>query len=349
MDLHEGSGDKKPPEPLVLGIDLGGTKILTAVFDADGELLSRERSATPGEKGQAAVIQAIWQSAQKALEQAHIGSEQLAAIGVGAPGPSNPHTGVLYASPNLPHWKHTPLKEILEKKFGRQTFLVNDANAAALAEYKYGAGRGACCFIYVTISTGIGGGMVIDGEIYSGAIGTAMEIGHMTVDQTGPRCHCGNIGCWEALASGTAMAGEAQRRIEGGESSILLDLAEGELRQVTARTIKSGAEAGDDLAKKMVARTSHYLGIGFANLINLFNPDVIAIGGGVANMGDMLLQPAYQIAKQRAFPQAYDAVRFVPATLGRDSGVRGAAACALQGVQDALPLDSDRDPNRKHP
>ncbi|MEJ2640389.1 MAG: ROK family protein, partial [Desulfosarcinaceae bacterium] len=233
--------------------------------------------------------------------------------------------------------------------FGRQTFLVNDANAAALAEYKYGAGRGACCFIYVTISTGIGGGMVIDGEIYSGAIGTAMEIGHMTVDQTGPRCHCGNIGCWEALASGTAMAGEAQRRIEGGESSILLDLAEGELRQVTARTIKSGAEAGDDLAKKMVARTSHYLGIGFANLINLFNPDVIAIGGGVANMGDMLLQPAYQIAKQRAFPQAYDAVRFVPATLGRDSGVRGAAACALQGVQDALPLDSDRDPNRKHP
>jgi len=321
------------PDPLSLGIDLGGTKILTAVATAQGKMLSRDHSVTPATKGQEAVVQSILESIGRALEQAGIAASQLSAIGVGAPGLSNPETGILFTSPNLPGWRDVPLRDVIEKELGKKAFLINDANAAALGELYFGAAKGAHHFIYITISTGIGGGIIIDGEVYTGSIGTAGEVGHMTIDDDGPPCNCGNRGCWETLASGTAMAREARKQIKEGARTSILGYAEGDVEKVTAQVIHNAAKEGDSLAKELITRTGYYVGVGLANLVNIFNPELIVIGGGLSNIGDMLLEPAYKVAGERAFKESYRTVRFALAKLGRDSGVLGAAAFALQEMK----------------
>ncbi len=321
-------------EPLILGVDLGGSKILTAVTNAQGKMLSRDHGITPAAKGPEAVIQSILESAGRALAQAGIATSELGAIGLGAPGLSNPETGILFTSPNLPGWQDVPLRDIIEKELGKKTFLINDANAAALGEFCFGAGQGVRHFIYITISTGIGGGIIIDGKIYTGASGAAGEVGHMTIDDNGPLCNCGNTGCWETLASGTALAREARRQIKEGARTSILDYADGDTEKVTAQVIHTAAEQGDDLAKELITRTGYYVGVGLANLINIFNPELIVIGGGLSNIGNMLLEPAYKVAGERAFKPAYQAVRFASAELGRDSGVLGAAAFALQEMRE---------------
>ena len=320
-------------EPLALGIDLGGTKILTAVVNSQGKMLSRDHSITPATKGHEAVIKSILESAGHALGQAGITTSALSAIGVGAPGLSNPETGILFTSPHLPKLKDVPLRDIIEKELGKKAFLINDANAAALGELYFGAGRGTRHFIYVTISTGIGGGIVIDGKIYTGALGTAGEVGHMTINDKGPLCNCGNRGCWETLASGTALAWETKERIKDGGKTSILDYVGGDVEKVTAEVIHQAAQEGDALARELISQTGYYIGVGLANLINIFNPELIVIGGGLSNIGDMLLEPAFKEAKARAFKQPYGAVHFAQAELGRNSGVLGAAAFALEEIK----------------
>jgi glucokinase len=318
----------KASRPLILGVDLGGTKILTAVVDPKGEIVSRDHSVTPSAKGPESVVQAILDSAERTLQQAGIRPSDLRTIGVGAPGLSDPQTGVLFTSPNLPGWDNVPLGDIVQEKFGQKVFLINDGNAAAVGEFYFGAGRASRNFIYVTLSTGIGGGIMIDGRIYTGANGTAGEIGHMTIDPQGPPCNCGNIGCWEQLGSGTALAREARSEILAGAPTSILNRAGGDPEKVNAEIIHRAAEEGDSLAMELIARTGMYVGIGLANLINIFNPERIVIGGGLSNIGDMLLEPAYREAERRAFQQSFQAVRFLRAELGRNSGVLGAAAFA---------------------
>jgi glucokinase len=325
--LYENADD------LILGVDLGGTKILTAVTNSRGEMLSRDHSITPAKKGHEAVIQSILESAYRALEQADVAISELTAIGIGAPGLSNPEAGILFTSPNLPGCRDVPLRDIMQERLGKKTFLINDANAAALGEFYFGAARGARNFIYVTISTGIGGGVVINDKIYTGAIGAAGEVGHMTIDDNGPICNCGSRGCWETLASGTALAREARHRIKEGVRTSILEYAEGDVEKVTAQVIHSAAEQGDSFAKELIARTGYYVGVGLANLINIFNPELIVIGGGLSNIGDMLLEPAFKVAGERAYKEAFQAVRFASAELGRNSGVLGAAAFALQEIK----------------
>jgi glucokinase len=325
-------GTKMPDnlECLTLGIDLGGSKILTAVVDPQGEVLSVDESVTPVTDKREAVIQSVVDSAHRALKQAGVAVSKVCAIGIGAAGISNPEAGILFTSPNLPGLRNVLLRDIMQERLGKRTFLINDANAAALGEFYFGAAQGVHNFVYVTLSTGIGGGIVINGKIYTGAIGAAGEVGHMTIDENGPICNCGNRGCWEMLASGTALAREARNRIrEGGRTSIL-EYAEGDIEKVTAQAIHSAARQGDSLAKELIARTGHYVGVGLANLINIFNPELIVIGGGLSSIGDMLLKPAFKVAGERAFKEAFQAVRFASAGLGRNSGVLGAAAFALQ-------------------
>jgi glucokinase len=324
-------------DDLILGIDLGGTKILTAVANSKGKMLSRDHSITPASRGYEAVIQSILESANHALEQADVTISELTAVGIGAPGLSNPETGVLFTSPNLPGWRDVPLRDIMQEKLNRKTFLINDANAAALGEFHFGAARGVRNFIYITLSTGIGGGIFIDGKIYSGAIGAAGEVGHMTIDDDGPICNCGNRGCWETLASGTALAREAKYRIKEGVTTSILEYAEGDIENVTAQIVQSAAENGDSLAKELIAQTGYYVGVGLANLINIFNPELIVIGGGLSNIGDMLLKPAFKVAGERAYRESFRATRFVSAGLGRNSGVLGAAAFALQETKRQSP------------
>jgi len=328
-------------EPLVLGIDLGGTKILTAVANSRGEMLSRDHSITPAGEGHGVVIQSILESVHRSLNQAEVGISELTAIGIGAPGVSNPETGILFTSPNLAGWQDVPLRDIVEKELGKKAFLINDANAAAVGEFYFGAGRGARNFIYVTISTGIGAGIIIDGRIYTGALGTAGEVGHITIDDNGPICHCGNRGCWATLASGTALAREARYQIEQGAKTSILDYAGGTMENLTAEVIHKAAEAGDSLARKLIDQVGYYFGVGLANLINIFDPELIVVGGGLSNIGDMLLEPAFKVAGDRAFKEAYKAVRFALAELGRNSGVLGAAAFALEEMKKTQKLTGE--------
>ncbi len=320
---------------LILGIDLGGTKILTSVVNPEGEMLSRDHSVTPAADGPDGVIQAILSSAGRALDGASVAIDRISAVGVGAPGLTDTEAGLLFTSPNLPGWKDVPLRDIIQEKLKKKAFLINDGNAAALGEYYFGAAKGARHFVYVTISTGIGGGIVVDGKILNGFQGMAGEIGHMTISDEGPPCHCGNQGCWEALASGTALAKAARKQIEAGADTTILRLADGKIQNVTAQTVQSAAEKGDPVAHQLILQTAYYFGVGLANLVNIFNPELIVIGGGLSNMGDRLLKPAYEVAERRAFNRAYRTVRFVNAGLGRNSGVLGAAAFALDEMKRA--------------
>jgi len=324
---------RRSAERTVIGIDLGGSKILTVVTNTRGDIISRDYRPTPAAQGSEAVIEEILKSVDSASEQAGIAIAELRAIGVGAPGISNPETGVVFTSPHLPGWKNVPLRDIIQSKLGKKTFLINDANAAALGELYFGAGRGARNLIYITISTGIGGGIIIDSELYTGAIGAAGEVGHMTIDDKGPLCDCGNTGCWETLASGSALAQKAKQRIKEGVGTSILDYIGGDLEKVTAKVIQTAAEHGDTLARELIADTGYYVGVGLANLINIFNPEVIVIGGGLSNMGNMLLEPAYKVAGERAYKEAYQAVRFALAELGGNSGVLGAVAFALRQMR----------------
>jgi glucokinase len=314
---------------LILGVDLGGTKILTAVTDSQGKMLSRDHSVTPAREGPKAVLESILESTHRALERADVALSSLACAGVGAPGLVDPRQGMVFTSPHLPGWRDVRLRDMVEEGLGKRTFLINDANAAALGELQFGAARGARNFIYITLSTGIGGGIVIDGELYSGTIGAAGEVGHMTIDDRGPLCNCGNRGCWETLASGTALAREARQRMEQGVSTSILEYARGDVAKVTAQAVHDAARGGDSLARELIARTGYYIGVGLANLINIFNPELIVIGGGLSNIGDILLEPAFKVAGERAYKETFGAVRFASAALGRDSGVLGAAVFAF--------------------
>jgi glucokinase len=319
----------KSHDDMVLAIDLGGTKILSAVIDRKGSMLARDHSVTPAALGQEAVIDAIKASVERAADQIEVALSRMLAVGIGAPGPSNAEKGILFTSPNLPGWKDVPIRDIIERFFKRKAYLINDANAAALAEHRFGAGRGTKNMIYITVSTGIGGGVIVEDRLMTGAIGTAAELGHMTIDDEGPACNCGNKGCWETLASGTALDREAKSRIREGIPSIIPDLVGGDTNKISAKTVQEAAEQGDELAGKLIAKSGYYLGVGLANLLNIFNPEMIVIGGGVSNIGKRLLDPAFETARERAYTSSYEAVRFRSPTLGRNSGVIGAAAHAF--------------------
>ncbi len=311
----------------VLAVDLGGTKIIAALVSSRGEIEFREYLPTMAEEGVEAVIRRIFAAVDRVLSITGVKSAQLAGIGLAAAGVLDLHRGVISASPNLPGWHDIPLREMAREKLGRSTFLINDASAAAWGEHCYGIGRGVDNLIFITLGTGIGGGIIIDGRLYHGVHGSAGEIGHMTIDINGHRCSCGNIGCLEVLTSGKAVAKEAMARISQGAKSSLTELApEG----ITAQTVSLAAQRGDPLALEIISRAGNYLGVGMVNLVNLFNPELIVVGGGMAKMGELLLNPARQVVKERAFELPVRAVRIVPSQIGNDAGVLGVAALVLQ-------------------
>ncbi len=319
-------------ERAVIGIDLGGTKISTALINSDGSIIVHDYRETCAVEGQEAVIGRMLDGARRVMAEAQVTPSQVAAVGVGAPGPLNVEMGVVVAPPNLPGWDRVPLKRLIEEGLGITTFLENDANAAALGEHRFGAGRGVEHMIYVTVSTGIGGGLILDGELYHGGSGMAGEIGHITIVPYGPLCNCGNRGCLEALASGTALARLARERVAHGVPTLIADLAGGDPERITAKLVADAAGQGDVEAQEILAEAMHYLGIGMANLVNLFNPQLIVIGGGLANIGEPLFGPVRRVIDRRAFRAQAQAVRVVRAALGNKVGVLGAAAVALARI-----------------
>ncbi|MGA7678066.1 MAG: ROK family protein [Dehalococcoidia bacterium] len=310
----------------VLAVDLGGTKIITAVILSTGEIICRKYSLTLADEGPRPVIDRLSSAVAETMAQAKLKTSDIAGIGIAAAGIIDVNEGVVTTSPNLPGWRNVSLRDIIAERLGLTTYLINDANAAALGEHCFGAGIGFDNIIYLTVSTGIGGGIIIDGELYSGADGCAGELGHMTIEANGPQCHCGNFGCLEAMASGWAVAKEAVMRINRGERSSIIELVDGRLERVTAETVAMAARRGDQLACDIVAKAANYLGIGLANLVNIFNPELIIIGGGLSKMGDMLLKPARKVLKERAFRLPARTVHIVRARLGSNAGIVGAAA-----------------------
>ncbi|NIN70289.1 MAG: ROK family protein [Anaerolineae bacterium] len=314
---------------LYLGIDLGGTKIITAIVDGRGRIVARDYRETEAQDGPTAVLGQMTEAASSVIAESGVNSAGITGVGIAAPGPIDAHSGVVTAPPNLPGWKDVPLKQLIKDRLGLPTALENDANAAALAEHRFGAGRGTKHMIYVTASTGIGGGFILDGRLYAGATGSAAEIGHMTILPNGPFCGCGNRGCLEALASGRAIAGEARELVHGGARTRIADLAHGDPDRISAKLVAQAAAEGDAEAGRILDQAMSYLGIGMANLVNLFNPELLVIGGGLTKMGERLFGPVRSIIDQRAFPANAHAVRVIPAELGDDVGVLGAAAVAM--------------------
>jgi len=320
----------KKREPLVLAIDMGGTKIITALVSDKGEIVARNYCLTMANKGTESVINRILSTVDSFLNLRNVSVRQLSAISIAAAGVIDMEKGIITKSPNLPGWIDIPLRKIVKEKFQVDTFLINDANAAVLGEHQFGAGKGLSNLILITLGTGIGGGIIINGRLYFGASGGAGEIGHMTIDVNGPRCSCGNTGCLEMFASGTAIAREAIKRIDDGEKSSITNMVKGKIKNITAEKVTKAARDGDYLATDVIARAASYLGVGMVNLVNIFNTEMIIIGGGMSQMGDLLLDPVRQVVRERAFQLSAQAVRIVPAQLGSDAGVSGAAVFAFQ-------------------
>jgi len=308
----------------VVGIDIGGTNIVAGTLAEDGsELLGLVSEPTFPEQGADAVVARIVKLARASVAAAR--GKEIAGAGIGAPGPLDTARGVVLLTPNL-GWTNFPLRDRVVQALGLPATLDNDANCAIFGEWWRGAARGANHVVGLTIGTGIGGGIVLHGEIYHGASDIAGEIGHMTIDSNGRRCKCGNYGCLEAYASGPAIAARAVEGIEAGAETTLPSYVQGELARVTAQVVYEAAHDGDTYALDVVRDTAHVLGAGVANIVNVFNPEVVVICGGVTLAGDRLFVPLRGEVKRRAFKPAVDACRIVPGALTGTAGVYGAAA-----------------------
>ncbi len=311
----------------VIGVDLGGTKILSSIVTDKGKIIKGVLLPTEASRGPSRVIANIKKSIMMLLRGSKIPLKRIKAIGIGAPGPVLFKKGVILNPPNLPGWRKVPLRKLIENEFGKKVILENDANAAALGEATFGVARGIKNFIYVTVSTGIGGGIVLDGKLYRGSSGGAGEFGHMIIKTDGPRCTCGRRGCLEAMASGGAMARRARKEAAG--NSIIMKLVRGEKKMINAKTVEDAAALGDKLAKAIIAEAAFYLGVGLANLINIFAPDMIGLGGGVMKIGPAFLKAAEKTARDMSLPPAGERVRIVRVKLKDNVGVLGAAALCL--------------------
>mgnify|MGYP002778886750 CR=1 FL=1 len=321
-------------ERYVVGVDLGGTNIVVGVMPTDGSReLAVRAQPTRADLGPEVVVDRIVQMIEDAITiaRAETGArrEQFVGIGIGAPGPLDRERGVVLVAPNL-GWRDLPLRSLVSDRVGLEATLDNDANCATLGEWWTGAARGGRNVIGITIGTGIGGGIILDGRLYHGSSDVAGEIGHMTIDSTGRRCKCGNYGCLEAYASGTAIAERAREALEVGEDSLLPELAGGRMDRITAALVYEASERGDALAREIVRDTARFLGAGIANLLNTFNPDVVVIAGGVTQAGEALFGPLNAEVRRRAFRPAVEACRIVPGTLPGSAGVVGAVATFLQ-------------------
>lgn len=314
----------------IVGVDLGGSSINAGVVPFDGGTVLGMRSLpTEPQRGPKAVVDRIvsmiHDAVRDARREAEIPAEAVIGIGVGSPGPLDRATGTILDTPNL-GWRNFPLRDLIANAVGLEVALDNDANAATLGEWWMGAARGAEHVLGVTLGTGIGGGILLGGRVYHGASDAAGEIGHMTIDSTGRKCNCGNYGCLEAYASGPAIAARAVEGLQTGSSSLLPDMVGGELDRVSAETVYEAIVAGDAYAAEVMRDTARFLGTGLANLINLLNPELIVISGGVTRAGDHLFEPLRAEVRRRAFSEAADACRIVSCELGDTAGVIGAAA-----------------------
>jgi glucokinase len=325
-----------PPSggPIVAGVDIGGTKLAVGAADASGRLLAHCRLPSLVQRGPDAVVKDIARMVRAAVSVAadriSSGPTELGFLGVASPGPLSQKRGVILSTPNMPGWEDYPLIRRLRDDFGCPTVLENDANAACLGEALFGAGRGRRFVAYFTVSTGIGGGFVQDGRVMHGADGNAAEFGHTIVaPEDGAMCGCGRAGHLEAYANGASIVRRARERLASGRASTLVDVA-GSIDDITPEVIAAAAEDGDALCREIWDETGAFLGIGITNVVHSFNPDVVVLGGGISNVGDLLFAPVRRAVQARVMPDYRDTFTIERALLGDHVGIMGAIGLALE-------------------
>lgn len=328
-----------PKADWIVGVDIGGTNLNVGVIRVGGgPPIAFRTQPTRAQRGAKfvvdRVVKMIKDAIREVMQENGCGLEDFAGVGIGSPGPLDRSTGTVISTPNL-GWRNFPLRDLIQNAVGLPATLDNDANAATYGEWWMGAGRDARTLVGVTLGTGIGGGIVFDGELYHGASDAAAEIGHMTIDSTGRKCNCGNYGCLEAYASGPAIAARAIEGLESDTESILLELA-GDPENITAELVSEAVVKGDGYATEVINDTAKFLGVGLANLINILNPEVVVVFGGVARAGDHLFVPLRAEVRRRAFRVAEEACRIVPSELGGKAGVIGSVACFKKEMYGAV-------------
>ena len=306
-----------------IGIDVGGTNVKIALVDNKGKIIYSNSIPTRAEMGYEYTINNMKEAITELIKETKSDPKNIESIGFGFPGQIDYQKGIVRLAPNIPGWVNVPIAEIMEKEFGIPTRVDNDVRCAALGELNYGAGQGCDNLICITVGTGIGSGLVINGKLVRGASNDAGEIGHIKLDMNGgPLCGCGDRGCLEAFASGPSIVAMAEEYIKGGKSTKYRELANPD---ITPYIVSEAAKQGDPVAKRIFTIVGEYIGIGLASVVNLLNPEKIIIGGGVAAAGDLLLTPIKESLIKRAMPIAGSAVEIVPAQLGNSAGVIGAS------------------------
>jgi glucokinase len=340
------------PEPVAIGIDLGGTTFAVGALTGQGELVCHHSYLTPETKAPGDVLDALVQAVQTVDQQT---GSRAVGLGIGIPGVVDPGSGFVFKCPNLPALDNTPVGPAMENRLPdlqkrqqkwlqapgrpapptkRHVWLHNDAYCATLAELRWGAGRGAQNMVLLTLGTGIGGGVVLDGRPIRGPRGLIGEIGHMTLDPQGPPCGCGNRGCFEALAGRDAIVDYALRRIQSGRPTVLTALVEGDLSKLDPKLIADAARAGDQVALEVMQQVGFYVGLGICNAIVLCDPDLVVVGGGIAAAGEVLFAPLRRTvaARSRISYGKFDPARIVPAALGNLAGIYGAGQLVWEGL-----------------
>jgi glucokinase len=313
------------PDRFVVGVDLGGTKILALVVDKQFAVVGRAKKSTKAQEGVAHVHDRIVAAVIEACRGAGLDPKALAGVGVGSPGPLDPATGVIIDSPNL-GWHNYPLREKLQQALGVPVAVDNDANLGTLSEQRLGAARGKQHVVGIFAGTGIGGGLVLNGQLFYGASGAAGEIGHIVMNPDGPLCGCGNRGCLEAIASRSAIAGEAAVAAVRGHAPHLLAACGGDVTKVRSGDLAEAIQAGDQAIETIVRRAARYIGIAIGSLVNLLSPDCVVLGGGMVEaMEDIFLAEAREALKHHAMPYLAQRVEIMPARLGDDAVALGAA------------------------
>ena len=324
-----------------IGIDLGGTNLRAALINSAWEAQERISLSTSGIREK--VLKQVGEVTLKLIYlcRARHGRQEagkdILGVGIGSPGNIDVREGIIYDAPNIKGWDDVPLKSYVEEKTSLPTFIDNDANMMALAESRLGAGRGASNIICLTLGTGVGGALIINGKLYHGAALTAGEIGHIPVNMNGPLCNCGGRGCLERYVGNRFIVERAKEQIEGGQKSLITELVEGDLGKVTPELISQAALEGDKLSVEVWNEVGRYIGVALSGLVNLLNPEVIIIGGGVAKADSLVFDPIRQTIKERAMRMPAKMVRVVPAKLGKDAGMIGAGILAWEKISNFQP------------
>ena len=313
----------------VVGVDLGGTKILSGVFNHSLESAGVTKLSTKSQRGVDKVVERIARCVQDSVDEADLTLKQVAGLGIGAPGAVDFGTGTVIFAPNLEGWKDVPLKKELEKQLGVPVFVENDCNIAALGVYVSELKSKPRSMVGIFVGTGIGGGIVINGELYSGFGHTAGEIGHMVIDVNGPKCGCGNKGCFEALASRTAIFQQIKAGIKDNQKTILTEMLGNDLDDLRSGDLRKAIRRGDKFVDRIVEGAAEYIGIATANLVNILNPEVVVLGGGVIEaLADEMMSVIVETATDYAMPGAMKGVEIVASKLGDSAGITGAAVLA---------------------